>query len=78
MPYAVDDASFELLEKAAASAFATIVETETAGLHNRERKRDQLININNEPIVEKLEIYVVTFGRICLENCQARLVEEGV
>jgi hypothetical protein len=70
----------ELLEKAAASAFATIVETDEsrATLIESDKGINSLMSLMRTDSRKTRELCWQTFGRICLENCQERLVQEGV
>ena len=70
----------ELLVKAAASAFATIVETDDSRktLIASDKGINSLMSLMRTESRKTRELCWQTFGRICLENCQMRLVEEGV
>ena len=70
----------ELLVKAAASAFATIVENDDSRktLIDSDKGINSLMSLMRTESRKTRELCWQTFGRICLDHCEMRLVQEGV
>ena len=70
----------ELLVKAAASAFATIVENDDSRktLIASDKGINSLMSLMRTESRKTRELCWQTFGRICLDKCEMRLVQEGV